>query len=148
MLAFALSACLVLNASAQNKASADYAVNQRVVIHATAEEQAHVLTEMNAFLSSLHIINAALATKDFELIAKTAQRFAPNYEAEKPAIEKSFESKIPPEWRVFSSPMRKGFAEVAKAARTDPSIERIVAQLGKVTQNCVACHATFKIVSQ
>jgi hypothetical protein len=143
-----LIACTSFDVSAQNKTAADYAVNKRVVIQASAEEHAHVLTQMNAFMSGLHTINTALAVKDYELVAKTAQLFAPNYDAEKPAIEKSFESKIPPEWRVFSSPMRRGFAEVAKAARTDPSLERVVAQLGKVTQNCVACHATFKIVSQ
>jgi Cytochrome C' len=142
-----MASIAMFDASAQTKTAADYAVNQRFAIQVTAEEQAHVLTQMNAFMSGLHTINTALAAKDYELVAKTAQLFAPNYGAEKPAAEKSFESKIPPEWRVFSSSMRSGFAEVAKVARTDPSLERVVAQLAKVTQNCVACHATFKIVS-
>lgn len=144
-LAFALSACYLLEASAQGKAS-DYAVNKRLVIQTSAEEQAHVLTEMNGFLTSLHMINTALSRQDFELIAKTAAALAPN-RGDKPAVELSFEAKAPPEWRVFASPMRMAFAEVAKAAKVEPSVERVVAQLGKVTQNCVACHATFKIVS-
>jgi cytochrome c556 len=145
LLTFVLSACFLLDASAQSKA-ADYAVNKRVVIQASAEEQAHVLTEMNGFLSSLHTINAALAVKDFALVAKAARMHGPNH-GEKSAVELSFEAKAPAEWRVFASPMRKGFAETAKAAQIDPSVERVVAQLGKVTQNCVACHATFKITS-
>ena len=151
LLAFALSTGFLLEASAQNKAAPDkaaseYAVNKRLAIQVSAEEHAHVLTEMNGFLTSLHTINTALSGQDFELIAKTAAALAPN-QGEKPAVELSFEAKAPPEWRVFASPMRKAFAEIAKAAKVDPSVERVVAQLGKVTQNCVACHATFKIVS-
>lgn len=145
VLTFALSTCFLFSASAQSKAS-DYAVNKRLVIQTSAEEQAHVLTEMNVFLSSINTIHAALTQKDFELIAKTAEALAPN-QGKKSSVELSFEAKAPPEWRVFASPMRKGFAEIAKTAKTDPTLERIVAQLGKVTQNCVACHATFRIVS-
>ena len=151
LLAFALSTGFLLEASAQSKAApdkaaSDYAVNKRVAIQVSAEEHAHVLTEMNGFLASLHTINTALGQQDFALIATTASALA-SHQRDKPAAELSFEAKAPPEWRVFASPMRKGFAEVAKAARTNPSLERVVAQLGKVTQNCVACHATFKIVS-
>lgn len=126
--------------------AADYAVNKRMLIRATAEEHAFVLTEMNDFLTSLHTINTAIASKDFETVAKTASAIA-NHGAEKPAIEVSFETKIPPEWKTFARPLRKGFAEVAQAAKQDPTIENVMSKLAKTTQNCVACHATFKIVS-
>jgi cytochrome c556 len=127
--------------------AADYAVNKRMVIRATAEEQAHVLTEMNDFLSALHTINTAVASKDFETVAKTASAIAKHSSSEKPAVELSFESKIPQEWKSFARPLRQGFSEVAQAARQDPTIENVMSKLAKTTQNCVACHATFKIVT-
>lgn len=127
--------------------AADYAVNKRMVINATAEEHAHVLTEMNEFMVALHTINTAVANKDFDTVAKTASKIANHGNTEKPAVELSFESKIPSEWRAFSRPLRKGFGEVAQAAKQDPTIENVMVKLAKTTQNCVACHATFKIVS-
>lgn len=127
--------------------AADYAVNKRMVINATAEEQAHVLTEMNEFLVALHTINTAVANKDFDTVAKTASKIANHGNTEKPAVELSFESKIPFEWKAFARPLRKGFGEVAQAAKQDPTIENVMVKLAKTTQNCVACHATFKIVS-
>ncbi len=128
-------------------AAADYPVNKRMAIAATAEEQAHVLTEMNEFLTSLHVINAALAAKDFDTVAKTAQLIASHSAASKPPVEVSFETKIPAEWRAFARPLRQGFGAVAQAARSEPTVEKVVTQLAKTTQNCVACHATFRIVS-
>jgi hypothetical protein len=89
--------------------AADYAVNKRMVINATAEEQAHVLTEMNEFLVALHTINTAVANKDFDTVAKTASKIANHGNTEKPAVELSFESKIPSEWKAFARPLRKGF---------------------------------------
>lgn len=127
--------------------AADYAVNKRMVINATAEEQAHVLTEMNEFLVALHTINTAVANKDFETVAKTASTIANHSKTEKPAVELSFENKIPSEWKAFARPLRQGFGEVAKAAKQDPTIENVMVKMAKTTQNCVACHATFKIVS-
>jgi uncharacterized membrane protein len=141
-----VSAISYAAAPATPATAADYAVNKRMLIRATAEEHAFVLTEMNDFLTSLHTINTAIANKDFETVAKTASAIA-NHGAEKPAIEVSFETKIPPEWKTFARPLRKGFAEVAQAAKQDPTIENVMSKLAKTTQNCVACHATFKIVS-
>jgi hypothetical protein len=142
----AVSAISYAAAPATPATSADYAVNKRIAIRATAEEHAFVLTEMNDFLASLHTINIAIANKDFETVAKTASAIA-NHSAEKPAIEVSFETKIPPEWKTFARPLRKGFGEVAQAAKQDPTIENVMSKLAKTTQNCVACHASFKIVS-
>lgn len=127
--------------------AAEYAVNKRMVIRATAEEQAYVLTEMNEFLVALHTINTAVANKDFYTVAKTASAIANHGNSEKPAVELSFESKIPSEWKAFARPLRQGFGEVAKAAKQDPTIENVMVKLAKTTQNCVACHASFKIVS-
>lgn len=127
--------------------AADYAVNKRMVIRATAEEQAHALTEMNDFLNALHTINTAVANKDFETVAKVASAIAKHSNSEKPAVELSFESKVPPEWKLFARPLRQGFGEVALAAKQDPTIENVMSKLAKTTQNCVACHATFKIAT-
>lgn len=127
--------------------AADYAVNKRMVIRASAEEHAFVLTEMNDFMASLNTINNAIANKDFETVSKTASAIA-NHSAEKPAIEVSFETKIPPEWKTFARPLRQGFGEVAQAAKQEPTVEKVMVKLAKTTQNCVACHASFKIVSQ
>jgi cytochrome c556 len=151
---FALGAAGLGNAAfAQKQASeplsaADYAVNKRMVIRVTAEEHAHVLTEMNDFLASLHSINMALASKDFDTVARTAEAITSHAGSAKPPVEVSFETKIPMEWKAFSRPLRQGFGAVAQAARTEPSVEKVVTELAKTTQNCVACHATFKIVSQ
>lgn len=142
----AVSAISYAAAPATPATAADYAVNKRMVIKATAEEHAFVLTEMNDFMASLNTINNAIANKDFETVAKTASAIA-NHSAEKPAIEVSFETKIPPEWKTFARPLRQGFGEVAQAAKQEPTVEKVMVKLAKTTQNCVACHATFKIVS-
>jgi hypothetical protein len=119
-LACLTAACALSYAAAPTTpaTAADYAVNKRMLIRASAEEHAFVLTEMNDFMTSLHTINTAIANKDFETVAKTASAIA-NHSAEKPAIEVSFETKIPPEWKTFARPLRQGFGEVAQAAKQE-----------------------------
>jgi cytochrome c556 len=134
--------------SATPELTADqYAVNKRFAIAVTPEELAHVLTDMNHFMASVNAINAALATKDFAAIVKIAKPIAEN-SGEESRADASFHKKIPSDWRLYGRPMRKAFEEVAYVANVNPSVETVVASMGKVTQTCVGCHAVFRLVNQ
>lgn len=158
-IAFVLAyACAIaLPVAAQNRSEApktttaaslplasSYAVAQRANITVTAVEHAYLLTEMNGFLKAIHDINTALAAKDFGTVAAIAEKMGPkggNHDA----VGKLVHEKMPKEWFALARPTHQNFLAIANEARSNPIVEAVLAHVAKTTQQCVACHALYKL---
>jgi len=138
----ATAALVAPGALAQNTPT--YAVNQRVAIEVNAVEHAHLLTEMNAFMQALHEINVALAQKDFAQVIRVATAMGPKGGQHDP-VGRAVHAKLPPEWFALARPTHQNFMAIAQEARANPSLEAILPRLAATSNQCVACHATYRL---
>jgi hypothetical protein len=53
---------------------------------------------------------------------------------------------LPAPWKQFGGGTRRGFDELADAAKSGAPKEKSLAILAATMANCVACHQTYKIV--
>jgi cytochrome c556 len=126
-------------------AASTYAVTQRQSVAVSAVEHAHLLTEMNDFLNAVHAINVALSTKDFATVTALATAMGPKG-GKHDAVGKAVHEKLPQAWFDLAKPTHQHFLGVAKEASSPgATVEGVVAKLATTTQQCVACHATFKL---
>ena len=121
-----------------------YAVNQRTPIEVNAVEHAHLLTEMNAFMTALHEINVALAQKDFAKVIRVATAMGPKGGQHDP-VGQAVHAKLPPEWFALARPTHQNFMAIAQEARAKPSVDTLLPRLAATSQQCVACHATYRL---
>lgn len=126
-------------------AAGTYAVTQRQSVAVSAVEHAHLLTEMNDFMNAVHGINLALSTKDFATVASLATAMGPKG-GKHDAVGKAVHEKLPPAWFDLAKPTHQHFLAVAKEASSpQATVEAVMGKLAVTTQQCVACHATFKL---
>jgi cytochrome c556 len=130
-------------AVAQTQASS-YAVSQRKAVVVSAVEHAHLLTEMNAFLSTLHDINTALSAKDFERVASLAKAMGPKG-GQHDAVGESLHKALPAEWFQLARPTHQAFLAIAQEASQNPTVDAVLAKVAVTTQQCVACHSAFRL---
>ena len=153
----ALTCTFALPVPAQNQAApatgasenplplaSSYAVTQRTSITVTAVEHAHLLTEMNGFLNAINDINSALAAKDFGTVAALAEKMGPKG-GKHDAVGKLVHDKLPQEWFALAKPIHKNFLAIANEAKSNPKVEAVLARVASTTQQCVACHAMYKL---
>jgi len=120
------------------------AVNLRLAIDVSAVEHAHLLTEMNAFMRALHEIHAALAQKDLAQVIRVATAMGPKGGQHDP-VARAVHDKLPPEWFALARPTHQNFLAIAQEARANAPVEAILARVAATSQQCVACHATFRL---
>ncbi len=124
--------------------AASYAVNQRANINVSAVEHAHLMTEMNDFMRAIHSINTALASKDFATVSTVATAMGPKG-GKHDAVGKAVHDKLPPEWFALARPTHQNFLAIANEAKSNPTVEGVLAKVAATTQQCVACHGSFKL---
>lgn len=125
-------------------AASSYAVNQRASIRVNTVEQAHILTEMNGFMQAIHDINTALAARDFARVASLAEAMGPKG-GQHDAVGKQVHEKLPQEWFALARPTHQRFLDIARQARDNPTLEAVMPKVAATTQQCVACHSTFRL---
>jgi cytochrome c556 len=138
---------LSLTAWAANSwAQADtYAVSKRKAVAVSAVEHAHLLTEMNAFMDTIHGINTALSEKDFAKVATLAKAMGPKG-GQHDAVGEALHKALPDDWFALAKPTHQKFLAIAQEAQqANPQVDRVLAQVAATTQQCVACHATFRL---
>lgn len=132
------------NAQGAEPPAGDYAVNKRTTISLTASEHAHLLTEMNDFMRAISDISLALANKDFATVVKVATAMGPKGGHQDP-VGKALHDKLPKAWFELARPTHQKFLAIANEAKNNPSVEVLVERLGATTQQCVACHASYRL---
>ena len=134
------------HAAPTTQAPAPATLALRTVVEATPQEIEHVLGDMQKLLRSVGEINGALAARDWTTIERVANSLRPEHTmgSRDPAAV-SFHAKLPPEWFALARPTHQNFMAIAQEARANPSVDTLLPRLAATSQQCVACHATYRL---
>lgn len=116
--------------------------DNRVAIQLTPGEKDLVLTEMRAFLTSVQQITHGVSTRDITLIATSARTVG---RAAQQGVPGSLMGKLPLEFKQLGLATHEKFDLLALDAEQLEDENHSLAQLGALMQNCVACHATYRL---
>ena len=116
--------------------------DNRLAIQLTAGEKDLVLAEMRAFLASVQQITHGVSSKDMQLIATSARTVGL---AAQQGMPGSLMGKLPLEFKQLGRNTHEQFDLLALAAEQLEDAEHSLSQLGALMQNCVACHAAYRL---
>jgi len=114
----------------------------RTAILLDAGERDLVLAEMRAFLESTQQITAAVAAKDMKAAAVAARKVG---RAAQQGVPGSLMGKLPLGFKTLGFDTHSKFDELARDANDLGDPQHTLDQLGVLMQNCVGCHAAFRI---
>jgi len=117
----------------------------RIAVSISGEDRAYVLGQMRLFLANIQRVTAALASNDLVLASKVAAIAGSKNNENDPSRPPTLRARQPDAWNQYIGKVRKGFDELSSTATTAP-IPESLSKLSAVTQNCVACHQTFRII--
>jgi hypothetical protein len=101
-----------------------------------------VLSEMRVFLESVQQITGGIAENDLQLVAKYARQSGRAAQHEVPA---SLIGKLPLEFKQLGFDTHAKFDALALDAEQLGDTGHSLSQLNVLLQNCIACHATYRI---
>ena len=116
--------------------------DNRLAIQVTAGEKDMVLAEMRAFLASVQQITHGVSSKDMQLIATSARTVGLVAQQGMPG---SLMGKLPLEFKQLGRNTHEQFDLLALDAEQLEDAEHSLSQLGALMQNCVACHAAYRL---
>jgi mono/diheme cytochrome c family protein len=114
----------------------------RLALQLEAAERDLVLTEMRAFLISVQKVTDGILNKDFEKIARSAREVGA---AAQGAVPGTLVAKLPLEFKKLGFDTHSRFDQLALDAEQLGDEEQTLKQLSELMQNCVACHAAYRI---
>ncbi len=114
----------------------------RINVVMTKDERNLILDEMRAFLVSVQGVSQAITENNMEKAAELAHKAGMVAEADTPG---SLLQKIPLGMKKLGFGTRDKFDEISATAKTtkDPLVVR--KQLDTLMQNCIACHAIYRL---
>lgn len=101
-----------------------------------------VLAEMRAFLASVQNITQGVSEENMPMVAEAARRVGA---AAQQAVPGSLVGKLPLEFKKLGFDTHKQFDLLALDAEQLGDPAHTLAQLSTLMQNCVACHAVYRI---
>jgi len=116
--------------------------DNRLAIQLTAGEKDLVLAEMRAFLASVQQITHGVSSKDMPLIATSARTVGL---AAQQGVPGSLMGKLPLSFKQLGRNTHEQFDLLALDAEQLEDAEHSLSQLGALMQNCVACHAAYRL---
>ncbi len=119
------------------------ASDDRTAIELTAAERNIILAEMRGFLDSIQEVVQGLAANDMNSVAKAARRSGMVATHDIPV---SLMHKLPMGFKELGGPTHKLFDGLAREATEMGNVQIITEKLGVLMQNCVACHASYRLV--
>jgi len=115
--------------------------DKRISLGLTAAEKAEFLSEMRQMLASVQGIVAGIGAEDRELIIKSA-RYSGNRMAR--ATPDSVRQKLPQAFKELGGPTHMMFEELVVRSETD-DMDMLSEFTSQLMQQCLACHAMFKV---
>jgi len=114
----------------------------RISVVLTKDERDLVLGEMRAFLVSVQSISQAITEKKMDKVISLAHKAGMAAEADTPG---ALLQKLPLGMKTLGFGTRDKFDEISASAKetNDPAVAR--KQLDTLMQNCIACHATYRL---
>ena len=122
--------------------STQKSTDNRLAIQLTAGEKDLVLAEMRAFLASVQQITQGVSGKDMQLIANSARTVGL---AAQQGVPGSLMGKLPLSFKQLGRDTHEQFDLLALDAEQLEDAEHSLTQLGALMQNCVACHAAYRL---
>jgi len=122
--------------------SVEQATDGRLAVQMEAGERNFVLAEMRTFLESVQQITQGISENNMDIISKAARKVgnAAQQQAPGPLI-----AKLPLEFKKLGFDTHSKFTQLALDAEQLGDKQHTLTQLSELMQNCVACHATYKI---
>ncbi|MBV2089669.1 MAG: hypothetical protein KUF72_02140 [Candidatus Thiodiazotropha sp. (ex Ctena orbiculata)] len=114
----------------------------RLVILMPEEERDLVLAEMRSFLASVRSVAAAIEKDDADALAKAARLSGMSAGREMPG---SLVGRLPMEFKRLGFDTHRRFDQMALDAEQMGDMQLSLQQLTQVLDNCVSCHATYRI---
>jgi mono/diheme cytochrome c family protein len=114
----------------------------RTAIMLDEGERDLVLAEMRAFLATAQQITAAVASDNIEAVAASARAVG---HAAQQAVPGTLMGKLPMPFKKMGMDTHTKFDELAADAEQLGDGNHALGQLSTVMQNCVACHAAYRI---
>lgn len=116
-------------------------IDNRMAVLLSPGERDLVLSEMRTFMESVQQITQGVASNDMQMVTHAAQKVGMAAQQEVPG---SLMGKLPLEFKKLGSSTHSQFSQLALDAEQLGDRDHTLTQLSKLTENCVACHATFK----
>jgi cytochrome c556 len=116
-------------------------IDKRINLGLTPTEKKAFLSEMQQMLKSIQGVISGIGGNNPEEIIKAA-RYSGNRMAR--ATPESIKSKTPEAFKQIGGPTHMMFEELVVRAETD-DMESLAELTGKLMQQCVSCHAMFKV---
>lgn len=124
------------------KGSVGEVVDGRTSVVLTTDERNLVLSEMRDFLISVQSVSQAITEKDMAKVEKLAHEAGMAAELNTPG---ELLRKIPGAMKTLGFGTRGLFDNISAAAKEGKSPEELRKQLDSLMNNCIACHATFRL---
>lgn len=118
------------------------ATDGRLSIALQAGERDLVLGEMRGFLQSVQAILAGIQNKDTKTIIEAARRAGATAQEAVPA---NLMGKLPMEFKKLGFDTHRKFDQLAMDVEQMENAGIALEQLATLMQNCVACHAAYRI---
>lgn len=118
------------------------ATDGRLSIALQAGERDLVLGEMRGFLQSVQAILAGIQNKDTKTIIEAARRAGATAQESVPA---NLMGKLPMEFKKLGFDTHRKFDQLAMDVEQMEDAGIALEQLATLMQNCVACHAAYRI---
>ncbi len=116
--------------------------DNRIAVIMTKDERSLILDEMRAFLVSVQGVSQAITNNDMEKVAKLAHEAGMAAEANTPG---ALLQRLPIGMKKLGFGTRDQFDEIAKTATTSKDAKVARKQLDSLMNNCIACHATYRL---
>jgi len=116
-------------------------IDNRIALNLTSSEKVEFLQEMRQMLRSIQGIVSGIGEQNREKIIKSA-KYSGN--RMKRATPKSVTKKLPPLFQKLGGPTHMMFEELAVIAEDD-DMETLNQYTGKLMNQCLTCHETFRI---
>ncbi len=125
------------------KGSVIEANDQRTAIVLTEGERDFVLAEMRGFLTAVQGVLEGVDEKDMKKVAQAAKAAGAVATKNMPG---SLPRKLPLAFKQMGHPTHNAFDELAVEASDIGDAGQVINKLSTLMNNCVACHATYKLV--
>ena len=140
--------CFVFVAGLRAAELSDTDSRQPVMLN--AREKTFLMAEMRSNLTAIQTILSAISAGDSALAAEaaTARGNIVLEAARKDPFRQGISAKTPPAWKSLAVANRAAFDEVARSSAKNENPIVTVRKVAALMSNCVACHATHRIVDE
>ena len=114
----------------------------RLAIQLNAGERDMVLAEMRAFLETVQNIVRGVTEDDMQFVAESARKVGMAAQGEVPG---SLVGKLPIKFKKLGFDTHTKFDQLALDASDMGDKDNVLIQLSVLMQNCVGCHAAYRI---